>query len=169
MGLNLSLNFFLCYSGKKTTYKNNLLIKTQIIVWMSNYMRQNRDEISVSLTGALAPNVCLILQSFLSLLQSILSIGGRRLKRCLLKFLFYYFDAQRHNTSEDWKRQKLLVVKNSHLHILEHNVLMAFTVYSPKVYRSGKKNSATRLVRNKYFLSKRDFSILLRNLIQIFC
>lgn len=57
----VSKYFFCATQGKKTTYKNNLLIKTQIIVWMSNYMRQNRDEISVSLTGALAPDVCLIL------------------------------------------------------------------------------------------------------------
>lgn len=64
MDLNSSLIFFCATQGKKNKNKNktNLLIKTQIIVWMSNYMRQSRDEISVSLTGALAPSIYLILK-----------------------------------------------------------------------------------------------------------
>lgn len=63
MDLNSSLIFFCATQGKnKNKNKTNLLIKTQIIVWMSNYMRQSRDEISVSLTGALAPSIYLILK-----------------------------------------------------------------------------------------------------------
>lgn len=61
MDLNSSLIFFCATQGKNKN-KTNLLIKTQIIVWMSNYMRQSRDEISVSLTGALAPSIYLILK-----------------------------------------------------------------------------------------------------------
>lgn len=55
-GFKFVSNFFVLVRGKKKN-KTNLLIKIQIIVWMSNYMRQSRDEISVSLTGALAPRV----------------------------------------------------------------------------------------------------------------